>query len=195
MNFKMCFDSIISKFKKIDKKHKIYKENEEYIRSIQPDYKIETTTYIKESTVIDKVPLTTTSLDGKVPLTTTSLDGKVPSTVIDKVPLTTTSLDSKIPSKSSLMSYESGESKINQISSVFNKITYENVKPYLYYNRCEICERKKYLNECNICKELFCERCDINIILSGNCNFCKRYYRKYLQEKRDKKIEFKKKLL
>lgn len=51
------------------------------------------------------------------------------------------------------------------------KITFENIKPYNYYNRCEICNRQNYLNECDICKDLFCQRCDI--VFNGYCNFCK----------------------
>jgi len=65
----------------------------------------------------------------------------------------------------------------------FNKITYENVKPYLYYNQCEMCERTKYLNECNTCKELYCKVCDRKIVFIGNCYFCERYYRKHQGEK------------
>lgn len=52
------------------------------------------------------------------------------------------------------------------------KITLENIKPYIYYNRCDICNRKTNLNECNICKDLFCQKCDI--VFNGYCFFCKK---------------------
>jgi len=68
------------------------------------------------------------------------------------------------------------DSSISPYSLPFTKLTYDNAKPYLHYNKCEICERKHNLNECNICKELYCQKCDVNLILNGNCYFCEKYY-------------------
>ena len=52
------------------------------------------------------------------------------------------------------------------------KITLENILPFLQYNKCEICERICNLNECNICLELYCIKCTTNILKNGLCDFC-----------------------
>jgi len=39
-------------------------------------------------------------------------------------------------------------------------ITLNSIKHPDHYNRCEICDRTHNLNECNICLELYCIKCE-----------------------------------
>lgn len=55
-------------------------------------------------------------------------------------------------------------------------ITFDTIKPSLYYNKCYTCGSKRDLSECNNCLELYCTACDF---LTYNwCNYCKYYRRK-----------------
>lgn len=49
-------------------------------------------------------------------------------------------------------------------------ITMENIKPIDYYNKCDICDRTVNLNECNICKELYCIKCEK--FVKNCCSYC-----------------------
>lgn len=54
-------------------------------------------------------------------------------------------------------------------------ITLDNIRHYNFYNKCDICDRTKNLNECNICKDLYCIKCEI--FKKNLCSYC--YYQKY----------------
>jgi hypothetical protein len=58
-------------------------------------------------------------------------------------------------------------------------VTFENILPYLEYNKCTICDRRKNLNECNSCKDLFCIKCDY--LKNTLCGFCNDILNAYLK--------------
>jgi hypothetical protein len=62
--------------------------------------------------------------------------------------------------------------KLNSItlnSITLNSITLNSIKHPDHYNRCEICNRARNLNECNICLELFCIKCEN---FKKTCRYC-----------------------
>ena len=61
-------------------------------------------------------------------------------------------------------------------------ITFNNVKHYLYYNRCNDCKGIISLNECNDCKELYCSKCDE--LINNCCDYCHILKYKYEKYKR-----------
>ena len=48
-------------------------------------------------------------------------------------------------------------------------ITLNSIKHPDYYIRCEICDRTRNLNECNICLELYCIKCEN---FKKTCRYC-----------------------
>lgn len=59
-----------------------------------------------------------------------------------------------------------------------SRITFDNIQHPDYYNKCEICDRTSNLNECNICKDLYCIKCEI--FKKNVCHYCYKCYYKYL---------------